>query len=74
MGTRILFLGLVLLSACLSVAGCTTVNVWERGYLSKAEMSWQPDSLQAAMEDHIYFSKEASNGNTNAGGGGCGCN
>jgi Domain of unknown function (DUF4266) len=27
-----------------------------------------------AVDEHIYFSKEASMGGMNAGGGGCGCN
>ena len=32
------------------------------------------DPLEAAIDDHIYFSKEASSGGRGFGGGGCGCN
>ena len=32
------------------------------------------DPLEAAVDDHIYFSKEASSGGQGFGGGGCGCN
>jgi hypothetical protein len=37
-------------------------------------MALNADPLQAAFEDHIYFSKEASSGGRGFGGGGCGCN
>jgi hypothetical protein len=37
-------------------------------------MRWDPDPLQAAMNDHTHFSKEGSNGHIGAAGGGCGCN
>jgi hypothetical protein len=32
------------------------------------------DPLEAATDEHIYFSKEASSGGQGFGGGGCGCN
>jgi len=53
---------------------CSQVRPWERGYLSKKEMSWDSDILESALNDHIFFSKEASSGGNNAAGGGCGCN
>jgi hypothetical protein len=34
----------------------------------------QPDQHDAAIDDHIYFSKEASSGGRGFAGGGCGCN
>lgn len=64
-----------LLLACAAVlSSCTQVRPWERGYLARPEMSWRADSLEGALNDHIYFSKEASSGGTGAAGGGCGCN
>jgi hypothetical protein len=30
--------------------------------------------VDAAIDDHIYFSKEAASGGRGFGGGGCGCN
>jgi hypothetical protein len=32
------------------------------------------DPIEAAADEHIYFSKEASSGGQGFGGGGCGCN
>lgn len=57
-----------------ALAGCTTVQPWERGVLAKEEMSWSPNRLESTLNDHIYFSKEASSGGGAAAGGGCGCN
>jgi len=50
------------------------VRAWERGYLARDEMTWDPDPLESALNDHIFFSKEASSGGNSAAGGGCGCN
>ncbi|MDW3095400.1 MAG: DUF4266 domain-containing protein [Gammaproteobacteria bacterium] len=55
-------------------SGCTTVKPWERGTLSKKEMSWSPDPLAATLGEHIYFAKEAAAGGYGSAGGGCGCN
>lgn len=59
------------------ISGCTSiepVNPWEKGILSRPEMTFNSDSLDAAYTDHIYFSKEAASGGAGVGGGGCGCN
>ena len=53
---------------------CSSVNPWERGILAKTEMAWEPDPLMGQLQEHVYFSKEGSNGGYGAGGGGCGCN
>jgi|TARA_B110000008_G_scaffold219412_1_gene219290 hypothetical protein len=37
-------------------------------------MAWDTDALESALNDHIFFSKEAASGGDNAAGGGCGCN
>jgi hypothetical protein len=50
------------------------VQPWERDVLAKPEMALDGDGLDAAIDDHIYFSKEASSGGRGFGGGGCGCN
>lgn len=62
------------LLVCVLLAGCTQVRPWEMGYLAKKEMAWDADPLEAALNDHIFFSKEASSGGNSAAGGGCGCN
>ncbi len=66
---RTLVLSLV---AGVAAAGCTTVQPWERDLQARADM--QPDAHDAAIDDHIYFSKEASSGGRGFAGGGCGCN
>ncbi len=53
---------------------CTPVQPWQRGYLAKKEMAWDTDKLESALNNHIYFSKEASSGGNSSAGGGCGCN
>jgi hypothetical protein len=71
-------LGTLLLAAIAAMlaAGCSSVGVevWQRDILARAEM--QPDhrAVDNALDDHIYFSKEASSGGRGFGGGGCGCN
>lgn len=59
----------------LFATGCaSTVQPWERGTLSRAEMQWVADPMEAELSKHIFFSKEASTGGGEAVGGGCGCN
>ncbi len=49
------------------------VEPWERDLL--AERSMRLDRvLDDELDDHIYYSKEASSGGRGFGGGGCGCN
>jgi hypothetical protein len=56
------------------LAGCAGVQPWERDVLARPDMQIVSDPLEAAVDDHIYFSKEASSGGQGFGGGGCGCN
>lgn len=60
----------------LALSGCANLGVqpWERDVLALPEMSLDAYALDAAIDDHIYFSKEASSGGRGFGGGGCGCN
>jgi hypothetical protein len=70
--TRILWLA----AACAAASGCSSMGVepWDRDVLARDEMQLTTDPLEAATDDHIYFSKEASSGGRGFGGGGCGCN
>lgn len=72
MKERVLVAAIV--SLCFLLAACQPVQAWERGVLAKPEMAIETDPLEAALNNHIYFSKEASNGGHSASGGGCGCN
>ena len=57
-------------------SGCaaTAVRPWDRDLLAQKKMKFQPSPREAAVDDHIYFSKEGSTGGQSVGGGGCGCN
>lgn len=63
-------------AALLILSGCSSLGVqpWERDVLARPEMSLDANALDSAIDDHIYFSKEASSGGRGFGGGGCGCN
>jgi hypothetical protein len=56
------------------LGGCATVHPWDRDLLAEKGMTFNPCPLLHSIDDHIYFSKEASMGGQDVGGGGCGCN
>jgi hypothetical protein len=64
--------------AALALASCTPalvrVKPYERGNLAKPVMASDLDSLNKAMTEHAYFSREETFGGGGVGGGGCGCN
>jgi len=70
-----IFLLLAALSV-LIIPGCSSqpVQPWERDVLAQRKMQLDPYPLDTYLDDHIYFSKEASRGGAGLGGGGCGCN
>ena len=59
-----------------AMSSCTRMGVkaWERDIMAKPSMQFDADAVDQALDDHIYFSKEASSGGRSFGGGGCGCN
>ena len=73
---RIVVRTTILVVTVISLSACSTMGVeaWERDIMAKDEMQLTSDPLEAAIDDHIYFSKEASSGGRGFGGGGCGCN
>ena len=62
--------------AAVVLSGCSSMGVepWERDLLARPDMELISDPVEAGLDDHIYFSKEASSGGQGFGGGGCGCN
>jgi hypothetical protein len=66
----------LLLGLALTLTGCSTVGVepWQRDILAKPEMALDASPISTAIDDHIYFSKEATSGGRSLKGGGCGCN
>jgi hypothetical protein len=71
---RLCFLCLV--TGVALVSGCSSLGVkpWQRDVLAREEMRLDANPLDAAIDDHMYFSKEASSGGRSYAGGGCGCN
>lgn len=67
----------VLTLALLGAAGgcaANRVKPWDRDLLAEPAMKFAPCPMLSAIDQHIYFSKEASMGGAEIGGGGCGCN
>ncbi len=58
------------------LTGCSGLGVrpWERDVLARDDMQPVADPIETSLDEHIYFSKEASSGGRGFGGGGCGCN
>jgi hypothetical protein len=77
LGSRLtLLLGAPLLFTLLGtlLGGCARVRPWERDQLADPRMQSDANRVEKGVDDHIYFSKEASSGGSGFGGGGCGCN
>lgn len=72
---KVLLLKLVLMVSFLLLQGCSVkVAPWERGNLAKAHMAITPAVNREAFRQHVFTSKEASQGGYGGIGGGCGCN
>jgi Domain of unknown function (DUF4266) len=71
---RVMVLSLFLTAVSLSGCGVLGVRPWQREVLARSEMQLDADPLDAAIDEHLYFSKEASSGGRSFAGGGCGCN
>jgi hypothetical protein len=72
---RFVFISLISLLA-ITGTGCSIepVKPWEKDLLAQKKMQLAANPLEAYLDEHIYFSKEASSGGAGIGGGGCGCN
>jgi hypothetical protein len=69
------------IAICLAMAGllaagtgCQNVKPWQRATLADVTMRADRDPIGTAMDEHIFFSREAASGGRGVGGGGCGCN
>jgi len=65
---------ILLITSLLSLSACASVQPWEKDLLAKPSMALVADENEIFLDEHIYFSKEASTGGQGVGGGGCGCN
>jgi hypothetical protein len=60
--------------AALALAGCAQVAPYQRGYLARPDMAFDPSPGTAKALEKTYSAKEAASGGASVGGGGCGCN
>ena len=76
LNTRVRTSLIVLALGSALLAGCSSLGVkpWQRDILSRSDMRPDGAGLDDAIDEHLYFSKEASSGGRSFGGGGCGCN
>ncbi len=56
------------------LAGCATVQPYQKANFADYTMRPDRDTIADVMESHIQFSREATSGGEGVGGGGCGCN
>jgi len=70
--TRLWMLGAAV-AAVMPLAGCATVQPWERGRLANPAMVFDADSAQTEYMTHWQEAREGSSGGFAVQGGGCGC-
>jgi ribosomal protein L9 len=64
----------VIAIAMLGLAGCATVEPYQRGYLARDDMALDANPGTMKALEKTYSAKEAASGGASVGGGGCGCN
>jgi hypothetical protein len=63
-----------LLSTIAWLTGCENVKPWQRGTLADESMTDERNRANLALNEHVFFSREAAYGGRGVAGGGCGCN
>lgn len=71
---KILLISLFVSGLALGMSGCAAVKPWQRGNLADYSMRPDRDPTTVALQEHVYFTREAAAGGRGVGGGGCGCN
>jgi hypothetical protein len=61
-------------ASLVALAGCATVQPWERGTLAKPVMATEAPAHETTQKLRTYSAKEAGAAASGVGGGGCGCN
>ncbi|MDP9141565.1 MAG: DUF4266 domain-containing protein [Pseudomonadota bacterium] len=67
---------ILIFAVVMLMSGCSSLGAkpWQREALARPDMNPDSEPLRSALDDHLYFSKEAASGGRGFGGGGCGCN
>jgi hypothetical protein len=61
-------------SGLLTASACARTRPYQREDLARKEMAPDPDPDEAALQQHLYGTREGAVGGSGGGGGGCGCN
>ena len=69
-----LAVALAILCTCVTGCGRFAVRPNEKEHLADRTMQFDPDTQEAAADEHISSNREGSSGGSGSGGGGCGCN
>ncbi len=64
----------LLVAAPLLASACARTRPYQREDLARPEMAPDPDPDEAALQQHLYGTREGAVGGSGGGGGGCGCN
>ena len=64
----------VLLAFALGACSSIGIKPWQHDLMARPSMQLDANPVETAIDEHIYFSKEAATGGRGFGGGGCGCN
>lgn len=64
----------LLVAAPLLASACSRTRPYQREDLARPEMAPDPDPDEAALQQHLYGTREGAVGGSGGGGGGCGCN
>lgn len=67
----VLSLGVVILAFS---SGCMNVQPWQRATLADEAMLAERGSVNAMLNEHVWFSREAATGGRGVAARGCGCN
>ena len=70
--TRLCVLTAALCAASI-LAGCATVQPWQRGRLADPEMTFDPDGSSVSYMTHWQEAREGAAGGFGVQSGGCGC-
>ena len=57
-----------------ALAACAPVAPYQRGYLARPDMAFDPPVGTGKALEKVVTAKEAASGGASVGGGGCGCN
>ena len=67
-------IGILVASGLLFASACARTRPYQREDLARPEMAPDPDPDEAALQQHLYGTREGAVGGSGGGGGGCGCN